>query len=234
MEPPPRPTSRIPLPESAVVRKGTRGRSILHVQTEYHEKLCSSAMTQHNERERGLFHSHALNGRVDWRAPTAIACWHCCHAFDGESVSIPSNYDPYERKYVVHGNFCSLRCAKGYIMASATADSANLTSIFTQMARDIYGVHTVHAAPPRVTLQLFGGPYTIHKFRAAETRATVIEAPFVTSYMVVEEQHHKPAVEVCGTVRGLRRPDPVAIVISEGIADADSPYGQFLAAMHRA
>ena len=231
MEPPPRPTSRIPLPESAVVRKGTCGRAVLHVDNSSSEKVCSSAMTQHNEKERGLFHSHALNGRVDWNAPTGIACWHCCHGYDGDSISIPSHYDTYERKYIVHGNFCSLSCAKGHIMASPTADSAYFTSLFTQMAREIYGVHTVNAAPPRVTLQMFGGPYSIKKFRAAETRATVIEAPFVTSYMVVEEKHDRSLVDVCGTVRGLRRPAPVSIVISEDLSDGDTPYGRFLAAM---
>ena len=231
MEPPPRPTSRIPLPESAVVRKGANSRAILRVDSGYTEKKCSSAMTQHNECERGLFHSHALNGRVNWNQSTSICCWHCCHAFEGDSISIPSHYDTFERKYVVYGNFCSLGCAKGYIMASPTADSALFTSLFTQMARELYGVHTVNAAPPRITLQMFGGPYSIKKFRAPETRSTIIEAPFVTSFMVVEEKHEQSSMDVCGTVRGLRRPPPVPIVLCDDRAEGDSPYGRFLAAM---
>jgi len=233
MEPPPRPTSAIPLPESAIVRKGVYGRAVLCVQTDYNEKTCTSAMTQHNESERGVFHSHALNGRVDWNAHTSVACWHCCHTFAGDSIAIPSYYDTYARKYVVHGNFCSLGCAKGYIMASPTADSAYFTSLFTQMARELYGVCEVHAAPPRMTLQFFGGPYSISKFRSVETRATLIEAPFVTSHMVVEEKHTAPMAEVRGTVRGLRRPPPVPILICEDVADDDSPYGRFLAAFIR-
>lgn len=231
MEPPPRPTTKIPLPESAVVRKGTNGRAILRVDTGYAEKTCSSAMTQHNECERGLFHSHSLNGRVDWNTTTQLACWHCCHIFDGGSISIPTHYDTTERKYIVYGNFCSLRCAKGYIMTSPTADSANISSLFTQMARDIYGVQTVHAAPPRLTLQMFGGPYNINKFRGHELRSNIIEAPFVTSYMVVEEKHQKACVDVRGTVRGLRRPPPVPIVVCENIAEGDTPYARFLATM---
>jgi hypothetical protein len=115
-------------------------------------------------------------------------------------------------------------------MASATADSAYFTSLFTQMAREVYGVNTVMPAPPRVTLQLFGGPFNITKFRAAETRATVIETPFVTSHMVVEEKHLTPTMDVQGTVRGLRRPAPVPMVICGTVADEDTPYGRFLAA----
>jgi len=231
MEPPPRPTSRIPLPESAVVRKGANGRAILRVEFGYTEKKSSSAMTQHNECERGLFHSHALNGRANWHDNTPISCWHCCHPFEGDSIAIPSHYDTFERKYVVNGNFCSLSCAKAYIMASPTADSAMLTSLFTQMARELYGVYIVHAAPPRITLQMFGGPYSISKFRASETRSTVIDAPFVTSFMVVEEKHEQSSMDVCGTVRGLRRPPVVPIVMCEDRPDGDSPYGKFIASM---
>ena len=232
MEPPPRNTSKTPLPESSTIRKSTFGRAILAVDDcHYQELRCSSSITQCS-RNSSIYHSHIINNRIpdDWTKPTKLACWHCCHTFDNPPVPIPRTYDTRERSFVVFGNFCSLRCAKGYIVDNPTFESSQQLNMFSKMTREVYNVTEVQIAPPRMTLQMFGGPYNIETFREKSFSATILSPPFITSYMVVEERQNisnasSYALNASGTVKGLRRPsENVSMITSEAPAENCSPY----------
>ena len=232
MEPPPRNTSKIPLPESSNIRKSTFGRAILHVEdANYQELRCSSSLTQCSGASY-IYHSHTINNRLPdhWTKPTTVACWHCCHKFDTPPVPIARDYDTKERSFIVFGNFCSLRCAKGYLVDSPTFESSQQLNMFSKMAREIYGQTEVSVAPPRIALQMFGGPYTIEAFRDKPISAIILAPPFITSYMVVEERQNisnasSYTLNASGTVRGLRRPaEPVPMIHGEPAPANESPY----------
>lgn len=242
MEPPPRTTSKLPLPESSTIRKSPHGRAILYIDdANYQELRCSSSVAQHRDTSV-IYHSHAVNQRLPatWRESTTIACWHCCHRFEGPPVPVARSYDAKEQKFVVFGNFCTLSCAKAWMVDSPSFDSAQRINIFAKMARDVYGEVEVLRAPPRVSLDLFGGPYSIDEFRARSGVVTLLTAPFITSYMVVEERKQVAnaasyEVDARGSVRGLRRPaQPVPMIKPAPIPYEDVPYVKFAAAKQQA
>jgi len=239
MQPPPRNAAKVPLPETSTIRKSPYGRALLWTDADQamsREIRCSSSIA-HRANSSCIYHSHLPNGRggEQWSAPTASACWHCCHSFDTPPVPLPRSFDTHERNFVVFGNFCSLRCAKGFLVESDIFDSPFHLSMFTKMAREVYGLTEVVAAPPRFALSLFGGPYTIEQFRDNAKQAVLLVPPFVTSYMVVEERRHAVEVEgartehAAGTVRGLRRPAQAVHVEPPAVADGSSPYEAYCA-----
>lgn len=236
MEPPPRNTARIPLPESSTIRKSSFGRAVLWVEdAQYQEMHCSSSITQQTQEGR-IYHSHSLNQRSpeDWQKRTDVACWHCCHGFETPPVAIPRTYDTKERKYVVYGNFCSLRCAKGYLVDNPTFESSQNMNMFAKMARDLYGCTSVQPAPPRITLRMFGGCYDIAQFRSDDLHAIVQTPPFITSYMVIEERQKVSNASAYhaatnGSIRGLRKPTTqVEMIHPDPIPPEEAPYNIFL------
>ena len=61
----------------------------------------------------------------------------------------------------------------------------------------------VSSAPPRLSLDIYGGPYSIERFRgASDLTATLLSPPFVASYMVCEEREVDPKISALG-VNGI-------------------------------
>lgn len=238
---PPRNTAKISLPDSCIVRKSATGRANLFcTEIPYTHTRCSTSITQLVQRH-SLFHSHGQNARSaeDFRVPSAIACWHCCASFDTPPVPLPKDYDPTSDVYIVYGNFCSLSCTKAFILETATFDSSLQLILLERMAREIYGVTSVTASPPRLSLEMFGGPYSISQFRKMEKRCAIHGEPFVYSYMVVEERDSISSMESCavvGSVRGLRQPTETADRSAESVVPDNAssvPYDVFVASQRK-
>ena len=86
-------------------------------------------------------------------------------------------------------------------------------NIFVRMLRDVYKItDTVVESPPRVALQMFGGPFDIETFRKQINICQIVSPPFVSYSMLIEERVPNNNIEevnyknVRGSVRGLRRP----------------------------
>ena len=235
IEAPPRNTAKVPLPQSSMIRKAANGRAALYIDgVACTEMRCSSSISQHVQTS-SKFHTHRCNNREDWAAATDMLCWHCCAGFDTPPVAAPQAFDAATGSYVVVGNFCSLSCAKGYTLDNPTSESGLHITLLERMARDIYGIKHVTAAPPRLSLACFGGPYALEAFRAVDRSSFAVHrSPYVCSYMCVEEraQSHNlsafPTASV-GTVHGMRRPAQ-----SQSAAPFDAslpcPYSDFVAA----
>lgn len=212
IEAPPRNTSKVPLPAVSAIRKAPNGRAILYVHDRSCTELrCSSSITQHVEDSKFLTHASNTRVEADWHRPTGLLCWHCCSAFDVPPIAIPKSFDAATSAYVVYGNFCSLSCGKAFIMDNASADNGLQITMLERMARETMGVHHIVAAPPRLSLAAFGGPYSLEAFRGGERRALLRAPPYVCSYMVVEERKVANNLSAfssvpSGTVHGLRRP----------------------------
>ena len=158
-------------------------------------------------------------------------CWHCCHPFDGEMFRLPVGYNTATREFHVKGCFCSLSCASAHIKEAPTADRMYIQSIFKMMCNEIYKEPNVVEAPSRYVLQKFGGPVDIDKFRSNASRYNIVEPPFVSHIMIVEEKMNSvTSCERKGTVRGLRRPEDEVCMESDNLTmcSFENKYNTFL------
>lgn len=102
---------------------------------------------------------------------TNLWCWHCCHTFTGVPRVCPTDYDHDADTYTVIGNFCSFACAKAWQSENKLFNLPVQRMWLLTMAKEKYGYEgdTIQAAPPRIELDVFGGPCTIEEFRAKNT-----------------------------------------------------------------
>lgn len=97
------------------------------------------------------------------------ACWHCCHAFEGDALALPTRYDQLRKKFWTKGHFCSFSCMKAFAIDSygdqhGSIVASNVVMYRRRMCPEARG--GVRRAPNRYSLQLFGGSMTIEEFRA--------------------------------------------------------------------
>lgn len=116
------------------------------------------------------------------------ACFWCCHPFTHRPVVLPIR-DTGE--YLeVSGNYCSPECAVAYLF-DIRQDSHTRWEQLALLYR-IYGEAckgTIHPAPPRTTLRLFGGSFTIEEYRA-----------LIQSHKVRVDVHLPPMVSILATM----------------------------------
>ena len=94
-----------------------------------------------------------------------FACMHDTELFTGEIFSYPVNRQG--KTFDVKGIFCSLPCAKAYMLER---DDPQRSSLFTQMCTEVYGLNeAVRPAPPSCILTKYwpeaGGGIDIKTFR---------------------------------------------------------------------
>ncbi len=126
---------------------------------------------------------------ANWRE---IHCWHCCHACVTEPVCLPNSYDRRKEVFHVFGVFCSLQCAKAYLMEHSAFSSGERSMLLHYMAMKHFGHHggPVPPAPPRHRLKIFGGDLSIEAFRKEhEFLCTVSAPPFISTPEVYERCH---------------------------------------------
>lgn len=112
-------------------------------------------------------------------------------------------------------------------------------NVFLRMLREVFSItEPVIEAPPRLALKMFGGPFDIEAFRRQSNVCSVLNPPFVSYCMLVEERLPMSDIGECsnldtarGSVRGLRRPENgCQINISDEIVTPpnESMYKTFL------
>lgn len=238
VEQPPRNTAKATLPQGCVLKRTNGDRSNLFVPSAdtYEEMRCSSSITQHVQRASRFHGMSKLNGRSmhDYTS-TDLCCWHDGHAFEGNVYPIPKSFDCREGCFIVWGCFCSLSCAKAFVLERSGFDVPTQLVLLERMAREIYGIENIEPSPPRLTLDIYGGPYSLSRFRTLSKTCTssIISAPFISTYMVVEERDLSTSqisalgINGISTVRGMRRPaQPISLTSNE--IPAHSPYVEFL------
>ena len=95
-------------------------------------------------------------------------CLWCCHSFMNQNWGLPFIKNKVHTK--TYGNFCSPECVAAYAFddISLTDDTKwNVFSIVNSLGRELYSDPTFicKLAPPRNSLKIFGGKYTIDEFR---------------------------------------------------------------------
>lgn len=194
------------------IRKSAFGRTDLFLSSssvKFNDYKCSSSM---NARQVGRSMYHMHTGNNSHTRPPACLCWHCCHDYEGEGYRVPRIFDTMQNLYHVYGWFCSPNCAKTYIIENSSFDRGYQMNIFIRMLRDVYDInHMIQESPPRLSLQIFGGPFDIERFRSNHNTCRLVQPPFVSYSMLIEEHANESKGNETnnvfnGSVRGLRRP----------------------------
>lgn len=135
------------------------------------EVVCSASLHQ-NSANSSVFKMHPLvrlmESSEEWTKHSDVACYHCCHPFDGPAVRIPHSITDVGIYCVRPTPFCSLFCAKAHLLESNPVDSIIQLTLLDRVARDVYGwtIPFIPSALPRQQLKMFGGEYSIDEFRA--------------------------------------------------------------------
>lgn len=199
-------STNLPTERTNVIISNNKCRTIIGTATpfreddvsESHDVICSSNLQQ----DVGKNISYKLHPLVSmcsdnphWMVRTNLHCFHCCHPFDSYTVRIPQTYTSgvYCLRPMV---FCSLACAKSYIIEHNPFDSSMQLLLLHKVARDIYGwkKSTIPAAPSKLCLDIFGGNMSISDFRQAADGSVneppvstrIREPPFVPLRIVTE------------------------------------------------
>ena len=131
---------------------------------------------------RAIHHHHHQDGGDDQQErlspegepPRAVPgqwCWHCCHELGEGDVPVHIPQRMVGSTYEVYGYFCSLPCAKAYILEHPTFDSRRQLLYLNKVGAEVYGVRPpIVQAPPRLCLKQFGGDLDLAEFRCGSLR----------------------------------------------------------------
>lgn len=197
---------------------------------------CSTHFA-HSSTQRSTAHLHALHAGSRWLEPTKVWCWHCCHAFEGSPVYVPTaikTVSDDDATFEVYGNFCSFPCARTYLAERPHFNSHQEMVLLNKMAIDVYGQDMpIRLAPPRICLSQFGGNMSLDEFRQAHVKRhiTCTYPPFSAGKVVVnssdvnnnaaEDQHSGFHSKPC------QNPDSAPGPSSEPSSDFESDAAQW-------
>lgn len=155
-------------------------------------KNCISYVRTTMNDEKVWFYHQIYNSAdfKQWPDQTDIACWHDGECFDTQPVPIVNTYDATTNIYQVYGVFCSINCAKAYILEHDTFLSTTQMLMFNHMILNVFQISDpVTPAPPRIRLNKYGGDLSLETFRNQfkKTSSILLMPPFAPCPVVVEE-----------------------------------------------
>ncbi len=104
------------------------------------------------------------NKRGDWPKKTSIYCYWCCQPFSTPPCGLPKRY--INNVFYLYGCFCSPECAAAYNFNTFSSDEVwEYYSLLNLLYKDLYDTK-IKLAPPRNSLDIFGGHMNIQEFRA--------------------------------------------------------------------
>ena len=138
------------------------------------------------------------NRRNEWVKSTSIWCKWCSHPFSGPPVAIPKWY--IDKTFFVSGCYCSYSCAASHLFSRGDINENdkwnyyNLLHLLRKRILNMNETYRIKLAPPRETLNVFGGHLSIDDFRDInkETHAhhkiyNILEPPMISIVPIIEE-----------------------------------------------
>jgi hypothetical protein len=118
------------------------------------------------------------------KASIDSCCWWCCHDLDINKppIPLPVKYDDIKKTFKCRGVFCSFNCCLSYSVRFREGS----TSLVYYLYKRMYGLKVneidLKRAPPRETLQKFGGFLSIDAYRSSfenKTKYEIVEYPII-------------------------------------------------------
>ena len=131
------------------------------------------------------------NNRNEWPLSVNIACNWCCHTFKGPPCAIPVKI--IDDTFYVFGCYCSFNCAAAYIFDKKDRNMWEYYSLLILLYKSIYNksIYKIPIAPPRESLKLFGGYYTIEEYRTNlltnDKIYKIVQPPMISLVPKIEE-----------------------------------------------
>jgi hypothetical protein len=107
-----------------------------------------------------------------------LCCWHDTEPFQGPVFSLPVSRQGL--RWTVRGVFCSLHCAKRFLVDDSAFTNTSLFTLFSVMCKSVYGIEeNVIPAPQRTLLAKFAveGGISLTEFRGKTKVLTKIVVP---------------------------------------------------------
>lgn len=169
--------------------------------------------------ERRLFSLHIgdtvpskTKSLISWPKSSSFLCLHCAELIEQTPLPAVKYYESQEDKYWVYGYFCRPCCSLAYVKEQLSTDVTRCL-IWTQtVLRNFFGYKSseMKPAPPRCTLQKFGGTLTLKEFYGDDGTIfkSLISPPFATFAMYAEITK-LPVSQDTNKTKGLRRPTEI-------------------------
>lgn len=124
--------------------------------TRYAERVCNIL------RE---FETKGVNG--EWPCATNVACYWCCHRFDGVPMGLPVRFCGEDDGFYATGCFCGTACAAAFNQNSNESNNVKCGrhNMLCMLSMALGNGEEITVAPPRTVLNMFGGYATIVEFR---------------------------------------------------------------------
>jgi hypothetical protein len=135
-----------------------------------------------------------------------IACWWCCHTFDNPCINLPTNLK--RDVYTVYGIFCSYSCCYSYMKSVPEySRKMHLLNYYFKDNTCSKGsiLDHIKPAPPRETLELFGGPLTISEFRS--NSSVILVSRYPSTYRNTEMKKTSKIQEIIQPVSKILPPN---------------------------
>lgn len=165
--------------------------------------------------------TNELNRNESWLPRTSQACMWCCHSFDNSPISIPIKYE--RDRFYVSGCYCSFGCAARSLFETNISDTRweqySLLNLLYKRMYNLPRLSKVRLAPPRESLKMFGGIFTVDEFRQQTNNPhyeyNIIYPPMIAITPRLEEiviNHQMPVTTASGSKTNLNIPINQAMV----------------------
>ena len=111
---------------------------------------------------------------------SSIHCWNCHYTFPkNESIGIPEEYQ--NGSFHCYGNFCSFECAARYLYEHKYSkeshywDELSLLNSLYQKVYNLKSTDRIIMAPPKETLECFGGSVSYDDYRHCNANNKIIQ-----------------------------------------------------------
>ena len=164
-----------------------------------HEQCVDSKVEENSNKVIDLLRDfEEKNKNNEWPQTTSISCYWCCHKFHTTPFGLPVKY--VNDKFHVVGCFCSLECALSYNYdMNDTVDAIwERSNLVNYLAKRIGIINTVKPAPPKLSLNMFGGHLSIEEFRSFSETSKLINInwpPMMTLRQQIEELNESDVLD---------------------------------------
>ena len=146
--------------------------------------LCCNVLSSEKTDKDNIFRHplYSYEEAVPWPPENwrLLCCWHCCHPSQKEPIPLPEFYDRQKDIYHVFGFFCSLSCAKAYLLEHSAFSAGDRAMLLHAMAFRFFGYSghiAVPPAQPRHRLKMFGGDLEVEDFRKEHHFPNIVTSP---------------------------------------------------------